>query len=349
MVRHITIFGEGTAMNTRYLTLFFTALALFLVFRFMLPLILPFVLAYFFAKSLSPVIRFLTEKLCWHRRFSSIILVFLTVTVLTGFLFFIGSTVIRQTILLLQKIPVYGQMLDQSLNSLCGRCDKIMEFVDGTSYHYMENQISKLYADIGNHILPRISNCAVLIFRQMAKLASEIFIFFLSAMLILLDDAFPALHRKLRPFVIRLRSAGLAYMKAQCIIIFLIAVILSVGLYLMKNEYALLFGIGIAVFDAFPIMGSGIILVPWAIAKVFCGDFYGAAILATLFAITTCVREIIEPRIFGKELGMKPLYVLISVYVGIKLFGFGGILLGPIALTVLKVVDDLTKKAASGA
>ena len=154
--------------------------------------------------------------------------------------------------------------------------------------------------------------------------------------------SFPAVHRKLKPFAKRLKSAGFAYIKAQGIIIFVIAAITSVGLILMGSEYAVLFGIGIAVFDAFPIVGSGIILVPWAFFELLGRNFYEAAILFTIFVVAAFLREI--PRLFGKELGMKPLFVLVSVYVGVKLFHIGGILLGPIALTILQTVNELLKE-----
>ena len=67
--------------------------------------------------------------------------------------------------------------------------------------------------------------------------------------------------------------------------------------------------------------------------------FHGA-VLITLYVVTLLLREILEPRLMGKEMGLKPLYILMSVYVGIKLFGLGGILLGPIGLTILKTVAE---------
>ncbi len=332
-------------MNARYITLGLTALAIFVAFRFFLPLVLPFVLAYFFAKMVSPVIRFLTEKLKWRRRVSSVLVVVITVCAVGGFLIYVGSMVISQVILLLQKLPVYGQMADSSLEKLCCRSDRMLELSSGSSYRYATEQMAKLYTNVADDILPRLSACAAGFVQWLTKAGSGLFIFFLSTLLILLDDAFPGVNKKIRPFVNQLKTAGFAYIKAQCIIIFLIAAAISLGLFLMGNHYAILFGIAIAIFDAFPIVGSGIILIPWAILNILEKNFYHAAILVTLFAVATFLREVMEPRLFGKEVGLKPLYVLISVYVGVKLFGFGGILLGPIALTILKVTDDVTKKA----
>lgn len=331
-------------MKTRYLILGITALLLFLVFRFLLPLVLPFVLAYFFAKTISPVIHFLTSKLKWRKKVSSVMVVLITVFAISGFVIYVLSIVIGQTILLLQKIPVYQQTINATIEDMCCHCDKILELSGGTSYQYIEAQTENLYHNIENDILPRLSSCAIGIMRWIARAGSGLFIFFLSTLLILLDESFPAVHRKIKPLAVKLKYAGLAYIKAQGIIIFIIAVVTSIGLMLMGNEYAVLFGIGIAVFDAFPIVGSGIVLLPWAVMKIFNGGFYEAAILISIFLIATFLREVLEPRLFGKEIGMKPLFVLISIYVGIELFQIGGIILGPVALTVLKAVNELIKE-----
>lgn len=331
-------------MKTRYWILGGTVVLLFLVFRFLLPLVLPFVLAYFCAKLVSPVINFLTNRLKWKKKIAVILVVIVTVSGLLGFIFYIGSLAIGQLILLLQKIPVYEQMADETLEELCCRCDEVFNLTIGTSYQYIENQTIQLYENIGNNIIPKISAYMAGVFNWVVGAGAGIFMFLVSTLLILLDDSFPRVPEKLRPFVKRLRSAGFAYIKAQAIIIFLIAFFMSVGFMLMKNEYAILLGIGVAVFDAVPVMGSGIILVPWALMEMAGGDFYGAAILITLFVIATFLREIMEPKLLGKGLGMKPLFVLISVYVGAKLFGVGGILLGPVALTVLKAADDVIKE-----
>ena len=101
---------------------------------------------------------------------------------------------------------------------------------------------------------------------------------------------------------------------------------------------------GIAVFDAFPVVGSGIILIPWCLIKIIGGDWFAAAVLITIFVIATFLREVMEPRLFAKDVGLKPLPVLVSVYVGIRLFNIGGILLGPIALTILKAVNEELKE-----
>ncbi len=327
-------------MKKRYLFLAAATVLLFLIFRFFLPLVLPFVLAYFFAKMVSPVIRFLTDKLHWKQKVCAVLVVVTVVLAVGGFLFYVISVALGQAVQLLQKMPVYGQMLGETVEDLCCRCDRVLKLDVGTSYQYVEVQTENMYGKIGSDILPAISSYAFSVLRFLAKFGGGVFIFFLSTLLILMDEAFPRVHKKLRPVMKKLKTAGFAYIKAQGILMFIIAAVTSAGLMIVGNDYAVLLGIGIAVFDAFPIVGSGIILVPWALFRIFAGDYFEAAVLLTVFVAAAFLREILEPKLFGKEIGMKPLFVLIAVYVGVELFQLGGVILGPIALAILKAVND---------
>ena len=331
-------------MNVKYIKLAGITLLIWFSFRFVLPLVLPFVLAYFFAKCVSPVIHFLEMRLKWKHRVSVVIVVTIVFLGLGAFFIYVISLAVSQTILLLQKLPVYQQMFSSTLEEVCCHCDRVLELAVGTSYQYVEKQMENLYYNIGSQVLPQISSYVSQMLHWIVAVASFLFIFIISTILILFDDTFPKIRGKIRPFAIRLKRAGLAYMKSQSIILFIIAVVITVGLLLMHNEYAVILGIGIAIFDAFPVVGSGVILVPWALIKLFNGDYYSAAILITVFAIAAFLREVLEPKLFGKEIGLKPIYILIAVYVGAELLGLAGVILGPIGLTILKAANEQIKE-----
>lgn len=328
----------------KYIKLAGIALVLFVSFEYLLPLVLPFVLAYFFAKCVSPIIHFLETRLKWRHRVSVILVVTVVFVGVGAFLTYVICLAVSQFMLLLQKLPVYQQMANSTLEMMCSRCDRVLELAVGTSYRYVENQMEELYHNIGTQILPQVSSYVTQVLRIVGKMASVLFIFIISTILILFDDTFPKIRGRIRSFATRLRSAGFAYIKSQSIILFIIAVVISVGLLIMGNEYAIILGIALAVFDAFPVVGSGVVLLPWAIIKVFEGDYFSAAILLTVFAIAAFLREVLEPKLFGKELGLKPLYILIAVYAGVELFGLAGILLGPIGLTILKAAKEEIKE-----
>ena len=126
------------------------------------------------------------------------------------------------------------------------------------------------------------------------------------------------------------------YVKAQCMIIGLIMVICVVGFFLAGSPYAVILGIGIGLMDALPVLGTGLFIVPWLVVEVIRGEYLTALILGLTYGACTLTREILEPRLVGKRLGLFPILVLMSVYVGVKVYGASGILLGPLSLLVIQ-------------
>ena len=103
-----------------------------------------------------------------------------------------------------------------------------------------------------------------------------------------------------------------------------------------------------AVFDAFPVLGSGLILVPWAIICLLQGHYVQTAILIAMYLLCVLVREGLEPKLLGNRIGIPPLYTLMAVYVGVELFGVWGVILGPFGLVIIRAVL-VTEKEESGA
>lgn len=109
---------------------------------------------------------------------------------------------------------------------------------------------------------------------------------------------------------------------------------LFLGLWLLKIPYAGWIAIAIAVFDILPILGTGGILIPWAIVAALLGDYKMAVGIAVLYLIITVIRNTLEPRLVGKQIGLHPLATLISMFVGARLFGLMGLVGFPLALSL---------------
>lgn len=165
-------------MKARYWILGFTTIAIFLSFRYLLPLVLPFALAYIFAKLISPVIHWTTRKLHLNKKICAVLVVLICVLAVGGFLVYTVSAVISQAILLLQKFPVYEQLFSQSIEDICCRCDRVFELAVGTSYQYVEAQTMKLYHGIETDLLPKLSGAALDFLKWGAEAAAGLFIFF---------------------------------------------------------------------------------------------------------------------------------------------------------------------------
>lgn len=144
------------------------------------------------------------------------------------------------------------------------------------------------------------------------------------------------LHEAQEAFVVVI----LKYGKSYGIIMGITFLEISAGLLILRQNYALLLAALIAAFDIFPIVGAGLILVPWAMIAILGGATARGVGLLALWAVVMVVRQIIEPRIVGHQVGLHPLCTLIAMFVGSKLFGALGLLGLPVTCAILKSLDD---------
>ena len=133
------------------------------------------------------------------------------------------------------------------------------------------------------------------------------------------------------------------YLKAEATLILVSFFISIIGLYILKIvglniEFPLLMAIFIGFVDALPILGSGTVMVPWAIISALNGDLKLGIAIVVLFIIMSIIRQFLEPRLVSKNIGVHPIFTLIAMYTGFRFMGVIGMLVGPIVLIILKNV-----------
>ncbi len=132
------------------------------------------------------------------------------------------------------------------------------------------------------------------------------------------------------------------YLKAQGLIILVVILMCTAGLWMLGNPYFLLLGILIGMMDALPFIGTGTLLIPMAVYLIFRGSYGLAAGHVVLFLATYVTREFLEPRLIGAKLGIYPFAMIVVVYVGLYLYGPAGVLLGPVSLLlVMEVLREM--------
>ena len=132
-----------------------------------------------------------------------------------------------------------------------------------------------------------------------------------------------------------------SYLKAQATLILVSFIISLIGLYLLKFmgfniAYPLLMAIFIGFVDALPILGSGTVMIPWAIICGINGDLNLGLSILLLLILMSVVRQILEPKLVSKHIGVHPIFTLIAMYTGFKFMGVMGLIFGPIILIILK-------------
>ena len=126
-----------------------------------------------------------------------------------------------------------------------------------------------------------------------------------------------------------------SYLKAYGILILITSIELFIGFTILGINNAILLAILIALIDIFPILGTGTVVIPWAIISLIQGNFFRGIGLAIIYIVVLLVRQIIEPRIVGAQLGQHPVVTLIAIYIGFLWMGVFGMILLPIFTNIL--------------
>ncbi len=334
----------------RILFLIGLTLSVYVCFRFLLPVFLPFLVAWLLAALLHRPVGWLKLKLHIPMTFSAVFGILLLLTAIGTGGFFLLRTLLNQLIGLIWQFPTYQLALTERYQSFCSGCDHFLRLDGGASQLFLDAQLEQLLDHIQTSVLPSITEQTLRLALGTAEAFALIVIILVVAILLVKDlDRYHERFRAsnfapiLLPVIDRLRCSAVAYLRTQGIIMLITATLCTLGLVLIRNPYALLFGLVIALLDALPVLGSGMILLPWSIVLFFRNDYLSGAILLTVFVLCVILREFLEPKLLGKGIGIRPLYTLVSMYLGIRIFGVAGFILGPIGLVIIKSFYELSE------
>lgn len=203
---------------------------------------------------------------------------------------------------------------------------------------------SSLLAKLGQALTGAAMNAAT----GVPSALLSLLVFVLSCFYLSLDGArlfawvlgcFPQATRpRIRQICREVLQALRGYLRAYGLIFCLTLAEMVVGLHIVGVRYAVLIAVLVALVDILPVLGSGAVLVPWSAVAFLSRDVRTGMGLLVLWGVVTLVRQIAEPRIVGNSLGLHPLAALASMYVCFRLFGAVGLILGPCAAIVVKVI-----------
>ncbi|HEX6922269.1 MAG TPA: sporulation integral membrane protein YtvI [Bacillales bacterium] len=137
-----------------------------------------------------------------------------------------------------------------------------------------------------------------------------------------------------------LKKALLGFLRAQLTLISITAAISLIGLLILRVDYAFTIAIVTGIVDLMPYLGTGLVYVPWIIYMFFTGNYYLAIGLSVLYGVIIIQRQIMEPKVISSSIGLDPLATLVALFVGFQLFGFLGLIIGPVVLVILKTLHE---------
>ncbi len=307
----------------------------------------PFLLALIIAIFLEPLVQLFMRIPRLSRIAAATMVCSLFTLGMLGLMYLIGLKVISEFLAFLKNLPTYlndaNELIQVTVVDMQKQYDQLPDDVVQQIQSGTDTGIRALIDSL-NSLLGNISGS----FFAIAKAIPNLFIFFIvfivalyltSYSLTSLKGAFLSLFEeksrsKISEVLLNLRNAIFGFLRAQAIISFLTYLVALIGLLILDVHFALAIALLIIIVDILPILGTGSVLVPWAVYVLLTGDSFQGIGLIVLFLVITVFRRMIEPKILGNSIGIGALSTLISLYVGFKLVGIVGLFLGPIVVIV---------------
>ncbi|MCI6729426.1 MAG: sporulation integral membrane protein YtvI [Clostridiales bacterium] len=319
--------------------------------RFVIPLLLPFLVGFVVAWGAEPLVKLLSRDGRLPRTAASGIAIGGLYLMLLTLLYLLGRLILGELDNLARQLPTVVAGLDQAAGRvqrwLYGLIARAPEHLQPELHQSVEQLFSngaKLAQGAATQVLGLASRILLqlpdtFIFLGTAVLAS----FLISARLPrlrpwLMKKLPEAWSRRVLPMLQNLRVNLGGWFRAQCRLMGLTFVMLTVGFFLLRVKGAVLLGALIALVDALPMLGTGTVLVPWGVLELLQGRTALGFGLIAMYVMTALTRSVLEPRMVGRQLGLNPLVTLGALYIGYRLWGILGMLLAPVlTVTVLEI------------
>lgn len=309
---------------------------------------IPFLIAFIISTLIEPIIKWTCSKNNFTRKTNAVIVMLIVFSILLCLISFAIVKLVVESYNLLQNSNVYMDKIysiwnkidlnkinlpEQISEMLKHSADKIIGYFNEFTINLLTKFLNSLKE------LPIIGIYIVITILATYFICSERFL-----ILDQLEHHFPnILLKKIRYKMKNIINSLGNYLKAEAILILISFIEVLIGLYLFKIlglgiKFPFIMALLTGFVDALPILGSGSVLIPWAIVSASNGNVSLGIAIFSLYVIVLIIRQLLEPKIVSNKLGIHPIFTLIAMYTGFRISGIIGLIIGPIILIILKEV-----------
>ncbi len=305
------------------LILLMSALAVYFFMRFFFAISLPFLLAFLAIWKVYPLLNKLSKKIKLRETWILGLFIFIIAFLLLGILYVPISNCFENVTFLEEDESI----LESELLETC--VEKYNEFKEVCSEYVGEDMVIKIQSGAVNSVKTCIS------------FFTYVVIFFVSLILFCKDfgKIRETIELKSDNMIVKVIRGVVSYVKAflksQVIIFVILALLVGITLTVLQVPNGWLFGLLAGVLDAFPFIGTGIVLVPLTIWLFLKGQIIQAVFCLVLYGVCALVRELLEPKLIGEKVGIYPIVLFASVFIGMQFFGVSGIIKGPLSIVII--------------
>lgn len=332
----------------------FLLIIVYILLKYGLTMLMPFVMGFFVAYMLQCPISVLSRVLGIRKKAVAIIVVTGFYGIIGVLLVFLGSKAVSGLQSLFRNLPqIYTVHIEPMITGIFSQLE-VFAFQTDRSLFTLISELDtqfvqsagKQVSDLSIRTMSTVSGVAAALPGAFIRLVLMIIAtFFIAAdyekltgfCLNQLSENAKAIFLQIKEYVI---GTLFVCIRSYALIITITFTELFLGLTLLGIEYAALIAGVIAIFDILPVLGTGGIMIPWAIIAALLGKYSLALGLVLLYVAITVIRNIIEPKIVGSQLNLHPVVTLASMFAGVQLFGVIGLFGFPIVLSLLRYLND---------
>lgn len=314
---------------------------------------MPFVCGFILSLIANPVVRFLEKKIKIKRKYGTVIMIAGVIALVILACYGVMSVLISGLISFSVHLPQMYESAGAELNEAAAQLQIIFDKIP-----FMQNvNLSKLGDSLGTYVTDFMSGTSettvgaisdfakripdVLVGMVIGILATYFFIADREKLVNITEAHIPeGIRLRIRQITDQLVFAVGGYFKAQFKIMGVIYVVVTIGLAILKVDYAWLIGFAIAFLDMLPVFGTGTVLCPWALVKLFSGNYMTALGMIILYLVSLLVHQLVQPKLIGESVGLDPFAALFFMYVGYKISSVVGMIIAiPVGMILINLYE----------
>ncbi|MDF2888282.1 MAG: sporulation integral rane protein YtvI [Lacrimispora sp.] len=322
--------------------------------RYALGLVSPFIAAFLIAYILKIPAKWIAEKTNLSYKLIAMLLVLLFYSTAGILISLLGIKLVTITVDIIMALPsIYKNQMEPALGYIFKGIEQTVSRMDAALVETLNGLFTQFVRSLGE----LVTNLSVRMVEELTSYASLLPGMFFKLLLMIISTFFIAedydllvefMSRQLSDKAVRLLlqikeymvDTLFVYIRSYALIMAITFVELSIGLTIIRVSNAILIALAISAFDILPVLGTGGIMLPWMIIMAIQGNGPRAFGLLIVYLVITVIRNILEPKIVGSQIGLHPIVTLVSMFVGAQLLGIMGMISFPIVFSLLRHLND---------
>lgn len=312
---------------------------------------MPFIIGWIIALIANPLVRFLDEKIKIRRKAGSAIVIVAVIALVVLAVYGVCSILVRELSGFIRELPDLWQGVETDFVNAGRTLESFSRYFSPEIQEQITNIVDTLVGFVTN-IMDSLSVPTAAAVGNFAKNIPSILVAVIMCLLSSYffiaqrEEVIRTFHRYLPDELAEkwnvlsssMKNAVGGYFKAQLKIEVWMYVLLLIGFLILDVGYAALIALGIAILDFFPVLGTGTVLLPWAVIKILSGNYGLAVGLLVIWGAGQLARQLIQPKIVGDSVGLPALPTIILLYIGYKVGSVGGMILAvPVGIILVNM------------